>query len=85
MIEILNEYLIQEALIVIPVLLILGKIIKVTDFLKDKYIPVTLLFVGIGFAVALIGLNVDAVIQGILVAGAAVFGHELYKQSKEID
>lgn len=85
MIEIIKEYLVDEALIVIPVLLILGKIIKVTDFLKDKYIPVTLLFVGIGFAVALIGLNVDAVIQGILVAGAAVFGHELYKQSKEID
>jgi len=85
MIEILNEYLIQEALVVIPVLLILGKIIKETDLIKDKYIPITLLFVGIAFAVALIGLNVDAVIQGILVAGAAVFGHELYKQSKEID
>lgn len=85
MTEILNEYLIQEALIVIPVLLILGKIIKVTDLIKDKYIPVTLLFVGIAFAVALIGLNVDAVIQGILVAGGAVFGHELYKQSKEHD
>jgi len=85
MTEILNEYLIQEALIVIPVLLILGKIIKVTDLIKDKYIPVTLLFVGIAFAVALIGLNVDAVIQGILVAGGAVFGYELYKQSKEHD
>jgi len=85
MMEFLNEYLIEEALIVVPVLLILGKIIKGTDFIKDKYIPLTLLFVGIIFAIALIGLNVDAVIQGILVAGAAVFGHELYKQSKEID
>jgi len=85
MIELLNEYLLQEALIVIPVLLILGKIIKETNLIKDKYIPVTLLFVGIAFAVALIGFNVDAVIQGILVAGAAVFGHELYKQSKEYD
>jgi len=81
--ELLNEYLIQEALILIPALLILGKIIKKTDVIKDKYIPITLLFVGIAFAIALIGINVDAFIQGILVAGAAVFGHELYKQSKE--
>ncbi len=83
--ELLNEYLLQEALIVIPVLLILGKIIKETDVLKDKYIPLTLLGVGIVFAIALIGFNVDAVIQGVLVAGAAVFGHELYKQSQERD
>jgi len=85
MMEMLNEYIIEQALIVIPVLLILGKIIKSTDVIKDKYIPLTLLFVGVVFAIALIGFNVDAVIQGILVAGAAVFGHELYKQSKEID
>lgn len=83
--DFLNEYIIEQALIVIPVLLILGKIIKSTDVIKDKYIPLTLLFVGVVFAIALIGFNVDAVIQGILVAGAAVFGHELYKQSKEID
>lgn len=85
MLELLNEYLIQEALAVIPVLLILGKIIKGTDVIKDKYIPITLLFVGIAFAVALIGFNVNAVLQGILVAGAAVFGHELYKQAREDD
>lgn len=80
--ELIQEYLFQEALVVIPVLLILGKIIKSTNVIKDKYIPLTLLFVGIAFTLAIIGLNVDAVIQGVLVAGAAVFGHELYKQSK---
>lgn len=85
MVEILNEYIIEQALIVVPVLLILGKIIKSTDVIKDKYIPITLLFVGIAFAIAIIGFDVDAVIQGILVAGAAVFGHELYKQAKEHD
>lgn len=83
--DLLNEYLLEEALIVIPVLLILGKIIKETDVIKDKYIPVTLLLAGVVFAIALIGLNVDAVLQGVLVSGAAVFGHELYKQSKERD
>lgn len=85
MLELLNEYLIQEALIVIPALLILGKIIKVTDLIKDKFIPVVLLGLGIVFTVGLIGFGVDSIIQGILVTGGAVFGHQLYKQSKEID
>lgn len=83
--EFLNEYLIQEALIVVPVLLILGKMIKDTDLIKDKYIPLTLLAVGVVFTLSILGFNVDAVIQGILVAGAAVFGNELVKQAKERD
>ena len=83
--EFLNEFIIEQALIVIPVLLILGKIIKGTDLIKDKFIPIFLLGTGIAFAIALIGVSVDAIIQGILVAGAAVFGHQLVKQSKEIE
>lgn len=82
MLELLNEYLVQEALIVIPVLLILGKIIKETTLIENKYIPVTLLGLGIGFTLFLMGFNVHAVLQGVLVAGAAVFGHQLYTQAK---
>lgn len=85
MLELLNEYLIEEALIVIPVLLILGKIIKETPSFKDWVIPYVLLALGVIFAVALIGLNVDAVIQGILVSGAATLIHQGYKQAKERD
>ncbi|WP_276327868.1 phage holin family protein [Clostridium cochlearium] len=40
-----------------------------------------LLVVGILGSIALIGLNVNAVIQGILTAGAAVFGDQLVKQT----
>lgn len=81
--ELLNEYLVQEALIVIPVLLILGKIIKETPNFKDWLIPYILLGLGVIFAIALIGFNVGAVVQGVLVSGAAVFGNQLYKQAKE--
>lgn len=81
--EILNEYLIQEALIVIPVLLILGKIIKETPKVKSWTIPYILLILGIAITFALLGFNVDAFIQGVLVSGAAVFGHQLYKQATE--
>lgn len=58
---------------------------KSTPNFKDWLIPYVLLILGIVFAVFLMGFNVDAVIQGVLVSGAAVFGHELYKQGKERD
>ena len=80
--EFINEYIIEQALIIIPVLLILGAIIKATPTVKDWIIPYVLLILGTGFTVALLGLNVDAVIQGVLVSGAAVFGHQLYAQAK---
>lgn len=80
--ELLNEYIVEQALIVIPVLLILGTIIKGTPNIKDWLIPYVLLVLGVVFTVFLIGLNVDAVIQGVLVSGAAVFGHQLYAQAK---
>lgn len=83
--ELLNEYLFDDALVIIPALLILGKIFKETPKFKDWLIPHVLLVLGIVFAVALMGFNVDAVIQGVLVSGAAVFGHQLYKQVKERD
>ena len=35
------------------------------------------------FSIALIGFNVNAIIQGILVAGATVLGNQLIKQYKK--
>lgn len=80
--EMLNEYIVEQALIVIPVLLILGYLLKNTPNVKDWLIPYVLLVIGVVFAVALIGFSPDAVIQGVLVSGAAVFGNQLYKQAK---
>lgn len=80
--DLLTEYIVDQALIVIPVLLILGKIFKETPNFKDWLIPYLLLLLGVGFATMLMGFNVDAVIQGVLVSGAAVFGHQLYAQAK---
>lgn len=80
MVDLLREFLIEEALIVVPVLLILGVIFKNTPKFKDWLIPYALLVLGIVFAVALIGFNVQAILQGVLIAGAAVFSNQLYKQ-----
>lgn len=76
------DYIVEEALILIPVLLILGKLIKNMDIVPNKFIPGILLAIGLGLSLSLLGFNVDAVVQGVLITGAAVFGHELFKQAK---
>lgn len=76
------EYIINEALIIIPVLWILGCFLKRTPKVQDWIIPWVLLLVGVILAVGIIGLTVDAAVQGILVAGAAVLGHQLLKQTQ---
>lgn len=55
--------------------------LKQTNKIKDWTIPWILLVVGIIGAISLIGLNPNAVIQGILATGAAVFTNQLIKQN----
>lgn len=77
------EYIVDKALILIPVLNILGMILKNFQKLPDKFIPLLLLAFGVLGAVALSGFSADAVIQGVLVTGAAVYGNQLVKQLKK--
>ena len=80
---IFQKYITENALILIPVLYVIGMFLKALEFIKDKYIPCILLVIGIAFSIALIGFNVNAVIQGILVSGATVLGNQLIKQYKK--
>lgn len=77
------EYIVDKALILIPVLNILGMILKNFQKLPDKFIPLILLAFGVLGAVVLSGFSADAVIQGVLVTGAAVYGNQLVKQLKK--
>jgi len=74
------EYVIEQALILIPVLYIIGYIIKNTELIKDKYIPVILLVVGGILANLFLGFGIEATIQGILVSGVTVLGNQIFKQ-----
>ncbi len=74
------NYITENALILIPVLYIIGMILKDTNKVKDKYIPLILLPIGIGLAMALMGININAIIQGILVVGVSVYTNQLVKQ-----
>ena len=77
------SYIVEKCLILVPCLLVLGSILKGTEKVKDKYIPVILLPLGIAGAIALGGFTVDSVIQGILVTGAAVYCNQLFVQGKK--
>ncbi len=74
------NYITENALILIPVLYIIGMILKDTNKVKDKYIPLILLPIGIGLAMALMGININAIIQGVLVVGVSVYTNQLIKQ-----
>ena len=79
--DILN-YVVQEGLVMIPVLYIIGEIVKGTELLSNKWIPLSLLIVSVGFTPLLLGAyTADNIVQAVLVAGVTVFGNELIKQS----
>lgn len=81
--DILN-YVVQEGLVMIPVLFIIGEIVKGTELLCNKWIPLTLLVISIGFTPWVLGAyTAENIVQAVLVAGVTVFGNELIKQSSK--
>ena len=81
--ELIQEYIIGEALILIPVLWVIGYFIKQTPKVPNWVIVWVLAVTGIVGAVAIMGFNADGFIQGILVAGASVLGNQFVKQTKK--
>lgn len=84
-----NDYVQPELLVLIPVLYALGSIIKNTEKIKDNYIPALLAVFGIVlsclYVMATDGITATsiftAIVQGVLVAAAAVYANQLIKQS----
>ena len=73
----------SNALILIPALNIIGMILKGIDKFPNKYIPLVLLVFGVTGCILLIGPNVQGAVQGVLVTGCAVYGHQMVKQMKK--
>ena len=79
------SYIIEEGLIMIPVLYIIGEIIKFTGVLNNKWIPVTLLVFSLLFTPLLLGgFTPDNIVQAVLVTGVTVLGDQLIKQSGKV-
>lgn len=82
------EYIRPELLILVPVLYVLGAIIKDSAAIQNRWIPSILGGVGIALSLLYVLGTGDfsatgvftAITQGILVAGAAVYTNELIVQ-----
>ena len=80
-----TQLLTPQLAVLVGALLIIGKVIKESALLKDKYIPLLLVPFGIVGSFGLLALTTKAdyttaVIQGILAAGIAVYGNQVFKQ-----
>lgn len=76
----ITKYLAENMLPLVPFLYIVGMILKDTEIIKDKYIPLILLPVGVLFSLLISGLSPDGVIQGVLATGVTVYGNQVIKQ-----
>jgi hypothetical protein len=89
----LNNYINPELLIGVPFLIFIGKILKGIVNGKRKYIPAILGMLGVIFATAwtLFSPNIEnlghavlsGIVQGVLLAGTAVYGYEIFKNFKK--
>lgn len=75
------KYIANNALILIPMLYALGMVIKKTEKIDNRYIPIILLVTGILGATGIMGISVNSVVQGVLVTGATVYTDQLIKQT----
>lgn len=93
----LNTYIMPELMVLVPVIYLVGVGLKKST-VKDNLIPVLLGVVGVVLAGLWIFSTTDianskqlasalfgAVTQGIIVAGVAVYGNQLIKQSTKGD
>jgi len=79
------QYIVDQGLILLPTLWIIGTLLSRTPHVPNWIIPWVLLVVGIGGALAIIGFAWSSVVQGVLIAGTAVLGNQMVKQTIEQD
>lgn len=88
-----TDYIKPELFVLIPVLYVIGMVIKKTAFITDKLIPLVVGAVGIVLSVIYVLATADlngpqavamaiftAITQGVLAGGASVYANQLFKQ-----
>lgn len=71
----------EKCAVLVVMLYVLGMMLKDTKKVKDNYIPIILGAVSIPIGIMFCWSNIiDGIIQGIMCAGMAVYGNQIYKQ-----
>ena len=88
-----NQYIDIKLAFLIPVLNIIGYFIKKSEIINNKHIPLILgvisIILTISWFVIIVGENIShaiilGIIQGLLYAGASVYGHNIAKNYTQI-
>lgn len=81
----LISFIPEQLLLLVVALNVLGFGFKKYKQLDNKYIPIILLVLGIGFSIWMLGLSPNAVLQGVICWGVAIGINQTYKQLKDGD
>ncbi|WCK56385.1 phage holin family protein [Aneurinibacillus sp. Ricciae_BoGa-3] len=80
--KLISDVTLDPALLgVIPALLVLGTILKITPKCPDWIIAWIILFAGIASGIATVGFSVRGIANGMIAAGSAIGTHQLWKQT----
>jgi hypothetical protein len=79
--ELIKEYINENYYVFIPVLWVIGYALKQTPFISNWLIIWILLAFSILLGTFAYGFTVSAVINGILVTGVAVLGHQIMQHN----
>jgi heme A synthase len=77
------ELIDPRLLIVVAACWVIGWVLKKTPKVADWSIVYIVIILAVWLTIGILGLSVEAVIQGILSGAFAVFGHQAVKQTKE--
>ena len=95
----IQDYILPACLALIPVLYLIGMLLKRSERFQDRFIPLTLGIIGIFLAVLTVlsaaplprsprewlSAILAGVTQGILCAGSAVYGNQIVKQARKTE
>lgn len=75
-------FILEEGFVIIPALYIIAEMIKGTEVIKNKWIPIVLLVISIAGTPLILtgGYTPDNILQAILIAGITVYGNQVVKQ-----
>ena len=81
--ENLIKFVPEQLLILVAALYVVGMFLKATPNIRGWIIPWVLLAIGVGFSIAMMGINPTSILQGVICAFGAIATNQLVKQTKE--
>ena len=80
----LVDFLNKNYYILVPALWVIGYALKQTPKIPDWSIIWILLLISLGFSSFAFGFSGTGIINGVIAAGVAVLGHQMFKQTLDI-